>query len=196
MIQRYIGMVKEAKKDERTFPISRFLTHPGTDTGAGALVGAGLERALNAHSHGFAHGGALGALIGGGVGFGANRLSRWLYARGMHSKASRGGKGFTAGEHRLLLSGAKLGNKPHVGPSLSEVGISPVTHSVVGGLRGLATGGPVGAVGGAVGGLAGKHIDRHVQHRALVGRHRTGGHSLMDSERSLMQSLHSRGRKD
>ena len=194
MIQHYIGLVKEAKKDDRTFPISRFMTHPATDTGVGALAGAGLERALNTIQHDYPHGGALGAIIGGGVGYGANRLSRWLYSRAMHDKLSRGGKGFTTGEHRLLLHGAKPGHQPHVGPSFPEVYTSPTTHAILGAARGSVAG-PAGAVSGAVGGLLGQHINRHVQHRALVGRQRTGGHALTESERDLMESLHRHGRQ-
>jgi hypothetical protein len=193
----------------KTYPISRAFTSPAVAGAAGAAIGTAIAP-------------GVGTVIGGGAAYGLARLVRWVRARGLASRALRGGL-TTGGEADLIkeivkakltkgasfkdvLARSTAGGLHKARYPFSELLTSRTVHGakgIAGSAMDLAAGGglaPEGIAGIAAlsGGaeVGAEHIRRVITSRGFRGRLARGGEGLYPMELKVVEMIKGQKRKE
>jgi hypothetical protein len=179
-----------------TYPISRALTHPATLTLGGVAAG-NLAEALSGHGNT-----GVGALAGGAIGYLANKINRFIHARGLVSRVVSGPEFLMEGEMSAVRKamGAKEAAARPVEPpfpwsetftSRGVMGVATGGSALRSALRDGASGEEAALAAGIGAGVGGSvtALKRSIYARALKGRIETGGHGFTQTERDMVSGL-------
>jgi len=168
----------------KTFPVSRFLTHPGTGVGTGAAGGAYIGAVLGSLGGpaGMGTGAAVGAALGAPLGYVGGLIRRYLSSRSLTSRAARFDPNLMDEEARALIAAATTKLK-------KSAGHEALPSAIVNAVRKIRTE-PKGLLKSFFAPPAvGNPLGQWVYARSLQGRLARGGKGLTKTEVDMIKQL-------